>query len=200
MRPAIMNRRLLFVLLTLPMVIFACNLPSTEPSPPPAVETQPLELPTAMPTKPGKSPPKNTHAVSPWERISGTWSGCSPSQPSSGPTILTACTDPRGQFITLYLLPTCDTGELCGNYIKAAFESEYIRLQLTLLEIQGSKVRMYGDAGDEMFAWASTEVEIERVGADVLIREATGERYVLLSGCDPVIEQATSIGCYEHVP
>jgi hypothetical protein len=63
---------------------------------------------------------------------------------------------------------------LCGNYIKAAFESEYIRLQLTLLEIQGSKIRMYGDAGDDMFAWSSTDVEIERVGADVLISEATG--------------------------
>ena len=66
MRPAIMNRRLLFVLLTLPMVIFACNLPSTEPSPPPAVKTKLPGTTAAKQTKPDKS---HCRLMLPWPRL-----------------------------------------------------------------------------------------------------------------------------------
>lgn len=51
-----------------------------------------------------------------------------------------------------------------------------------------------------MFASASTDVEIERVGTDVRIREATGSSFILPSGCDLVIDAQTTIGCYEHMP
>ncbi|NIS80762.1 MAG: hypothetical protein GTO14_11260 [Anaerolineales bacterium] len=189
------NRQILIAPLVFFLAALACNMPgSAQPTKPPPIDTE-APMPNSSPI-----PPTPTQKPSPWERVSGTWSGCLTSFPPSSPDTLTACTDPRGSFITLYMLPTCAVGEHCGNYVKGAFESEFILLKLTLLEFEGDKIKMYGDAGTGMFEWASTDVEIERVGAEVLISEATGESYFLPSGCDPIIDQQTTIGCYEYLP
>lgn len=191
----------LFVALLL--TALACGFPDSEPPDSTPILTLPPEtlLPKPPSTEsPSPSPPITKPTAAVWSKVSGTWSGCPPAISSGLPTIVAACTQPIGPFLTLYLLPSCEVGELCGNYIKAAFDSEFIRLQLTLLEIDGSVVRMYGDAGSDMFAWASTEVEIELAGDDVLIHEAAGESYVLPPGCDAVIASNATIGCFEHVP
>ena len=93
-------------------------------------------------------------------------------------------------------------GQHCGNYVKGAFESEFILLKLTLTGISGSTIYMYGDAGSGMFAWASTDVQIERVGSNVRIIEVagSGDTVILPPGCDSKIQTQTTIGCYEHVP
>lgn len=190
--------RSLFVPLILAAMILACNLPVPTSSPVPPQQTEPpVMVDTATPTL---APPMDTATPSPWERVSGTWSGCHPSGAATNPTILSACVDPIGPFVTLYLLPACSVGEHCGNFVKAAFESEFILLKLTLVEIQGATIKMYADAGSGMFASHSTDVEIERVGADVRITEATGASFILPPGCDPVIDLQTTIGCFEHVP
>lgn len=162
---------------------------TTEPSP-----SSPTE--TSEPTEPT---PTVTPTESVWETISGTWSGCLVSNPSPDLNDLSPCTEPVGNFVTLYLLPVCDQGEICGNYIKGTFDSEYILLKLTLNEIRGAQVLMYGDAGTGMFSWASTDLTIERSGGELTLIEASGEGYVLLPSCDPVIQQNVSAGCFEQI-
>jgi hypothetical protein len=122
---------------------------------------------------------------------------------SSGPPTTTGpCASALGPFVTLYLQPTCVIGQHCGNYVKGAFESEFILMKLTLIGIDGSTIWMHADAGSGMFAWASTDVKIERVGGNVRITEVAGAGDIVLlpPGCDPKIKTETTIGCYEHVP
>jgi hypothetical protein len=142
-----------------------------------------------------------TPTVEAWPLVSGTWSGCTAAPQAELPYYATACTDPIGGFVTLYLQPQCVVGEFCGNYIKAAFASEYIQSQLTLLGIEGAAVRMHADAG-EMYPESSTDVTLERAGDNLRIIEKTGQQFifVLPLGCDPVILANTSIGCSEHIP
>lgn len=167
---------------------------------PPATEVAATLPPVLTETpEPSPPPPTVTPTVSVWETISGTWSGCLVSKPSSGLNDLVACTEPVGSFVTLYLLPSCDLGQLCGNYIKGTFDSEYILFKLTLNEIQGAQAWMYGDAGTGMFSWASTDLVIERSVDELILTEASGEGFVLFPGCDPVIQQYVTVGCFEQI-
>ena len=77
---------------------------------------------------------------------------------------LAACGQPRGDFITLYLLPACTLGEICGSYVKGMFESEFILLHLTLEQIKGGKAQMQAVPAADMFSWAETHVLLERAG------------------------------------
>jgi hypothetical protein len=199
------------------LAVLACDFPgntSTPAEPTPtnttlpntATSTETLAAPTetatlAPPTPTDTlAPPSVTSTTSPWVFVSGTWSGC---VTSSGPPITTGpCTSALGPFNTLYLQSTCVIGQHCGNYVKGAFESEFILLKLTLIGIDGSTIWMHGDAGSGMFAWASTDVKIERVGGNVRVTEISGSGDVTLlpPGCDPIIKTQTTIGCYEHIP
>jgi hypothetical protein len=84
-------------------------------------------------------------------------------------------------------------GQHCGNYVKGAFESEFIRMKLTLIGIDGSTIWMHADAGSGMFSWASTDVKIERVGANVRVTEIAGSGDIVLlpPGCDSKIQTQT---------
>ena len=113
---------------------------------------------------------------------------------------LTACGQPRGNFITLYLLPSCSPGGICGSYVKGTFESEYILLHLTLEQFQDGKVQMRAEAAADMFSWATTDVVLERTGDALKIAEVAGESYLLPAGCDQVIDLNVTIQCHEHVP
>jgi hypothetical protein len=162
----------------------------------PPTETSTLAPPTATDTL---APPSATSTTSPWVFVSGTWSGCVTS--SGPPTVTGPCTSALGPFSTLYLQPTCLVGQHCGNFVKGAFESEFILLKLTLTGISGSTIYMHGQASG-MFSWATTDVKIERVGANVRVTEVagSGDVTILPQGCDPIIQSQTTIGCYEHVP
>ena len=167
---------------------------------PPATEVDATLPPVSTETpEPSPLPPTVTPTVSVWETITGTWSGCLVSKPASVLTDLVACTEPVGSFVTLYLLPDCDLGQLCGNYVKGTFDSEYILFKLTLNEIQGAQASMYGDAGTGMFSWASTDLVIERSVDELILTEASGEGYILTLGCDPVIQQNVTVGCFEQI-
>ncbi|MEJ2551533.1 MAG: hypothetical protein P8Z42_00950 [Anaerolineales bacterium] len=162
-----------------------------------ATETATPEPPTPTDTL---APPSATSTTSPWVFVSGTWSGCVIS--SGPPTTTGPCSSALGPFVTLYLQPTCLIGQHCGNYVKGAFESEFIRMKLTLIGIDGSTIWMHADAGSGMFSWASTDVKIERVGANVRVTEIAGSGDIVLlpPGCDSKIQTQTTIGCSEHVP
>lgn len=203
-----------FVLL---LTALACEFPGSTPAPaePEASDTPslntatatetltaPTETSTLAPPTPTDTlaPPSATSTTSPWVFVSGTWSGCVTS--SGPPTITGPCSSALGPFNTLYLQPTCVIDKHCGNYVKGAFESEFILLKLTLKGINDSTIWMHGDAGSGMFAWATTDVKIERVGANVRVTEVAGagDVVILPQGCDPIIKTQTTIGCYEHVP
>jgi len=167
---------------------------------PPATEVAATLPPVSTETpEPSPLPPTVTPTVSVWETISGTWSGCLVSKPSLVLTDLVACTEPVGSFVTLYLLPECDLGQLCGNYVKGTFDSEYILFELTLSGIQGTQALMYGDAGTGMFSWASTDLVVEWSADELILTEASGEGYLLAPGCDPVIQQNVTVGCFEQI-
>lgn len=161
---------------------------------PPTPEPPTPEPPTAMP--PTTAP---TATPDPWLTVAGTWSGCLPGSPG-GLVTLDACSQPRGSFITLYLLSSCSPGEICGSYVKGTFDSEYILLHLSLEQTQGSQVQMHAEAASDMFSWATTEVVLERTGNALQIAEDAGESYLLPAGCDPVIDLNVTIQCHEHVP
>ena len=168
-------------------------LPLTNTSDPPTdtpVPTPPSETPTLEPL-----PASPTPTISPWILSSGMWSGCLEGNPPSSNTILQQCSNPTGNFITFYLTPTCLIGNVCGTYVKGRFESEAIILKLEFQGIQGSIIYMYANAGSGMFSWASTNIELELVGANLVIREAASEGYTLLKGCDPIIAQNVTWGC-----
>ena len=107
-----------------------------------------------------------------------------------------------GGFVTLYLKPQCVVGGYCGNFVKGAFASGYIPFKLTLLGIQGSTIQLYAEAQGSMYSGDSTVVTIERQGLNLRIVEKDGQRFILTipRGCDMVIQENTSIGCWEHVP
>ncbi len=129
------------------------------------------------------------------------WSGC---PTTAGADVFAgACTlqpggYPLGNFLTMFLLPSCSVGEMCGSYVKGRFDSEFILYHLTLIEIQGSKVIMFGDAGGGMFEGMDMDVEIERVGPNLRVADTFGESYILPPGCDPVID--TAFQCWDTVP
>jgi hypothetical protein len=199
------------------LAALACEFPGSTPAPaePEASDTPspntatptetfaaPTDTATLAPPTPTDTlaPPSATSTTSPWVFVSGTWSGCVIS--SGPPTTTGPCASALGPFVTLYLQPTCVIGQHCGNYVKGAFESEFILLKLTLIGIDGSTIWMHADAGSGMFASSSTDVKIERVGSNVRITEVAGSGDIILlpPGCDPKIKTQTSIGCYEHVP
>jgi hypothetical protein len=167
--------------------------PSETASPSPTITITATASPTATVSPTAASP-----TISPWVLIAGTWSGC---HGSGMPVIAGACASPSGPFLTLYVQSHCVIGQYCGNFVKGAFESEFILLKLEFLGMQGSTVWMHGEASG-MFSSASTDLTIERVGAYVRIVEKNGSNptYMLPYGCDPDILASTSIGCYEHVP
>ncbi len=199
------------------LAALACDFPSSTPTqaepeasdtPAPntatATATVAATTETATPEPPTPTdtmaPPSATSTTSPWVFVSGTWSGCVTS--SGPPTTTGPCASALGPFVTLYLQPTCVIGQHCGNYVKGAFESEYILMKLTLIGINGSTIWMHADAGSGMYASSSTDVKIERVGANVRITEIAGAGDVVLlpPGCDAKIQTQTTIGCSEHVP
>jgi hypothetical protein len=167
----------------------------------PSQTAYPTYTPVIMTPTPTIPPIIPTATVDAWPMISGTWSGCVVSPQAELPFYATACSDPIGGFVTLFLQPQCVVGEYCGNYIKGAFASEYIPMQLTLLGIEGATIRMHADAG-EMYSETSTDVKFEREGGSLRMVEQAGQKYifVLPPGCDPFILGNTSIGCWEHIP
>jgi hypothetical protein len=211
--------RIHFITTALLLAALACDFPGDTPTPDkpapdtatptkkivpptetetlaPPTETETLAPPTATDTL---EPPTATSTTSPWVFVSGTWSGC---VTSSGPPVTTgACSSALGPFSTLYLKPTCVIGEHCGNFVKGAFESEFILLKLTLTGISGSTIYMHGQASG-IFSWATTDIKIERVGANVRVTEVAGSGDVTLlpQGCDPIIQSQTTIGCSQSVP
>lgn len=204
-------------LLLIFIATISCGLPeairqATEPSEvPESLSTSPTPLPptntflpptdTSIPVPPSETPTPEpqtaspTPTISPWIFLSGMWSGCLEGTPPSSYTILKQCSGPTGNFVTLYLTPTCLIGNVCGTYVKGRFESEAITFKLEFQGIQGSVIYMYADAGSGMFSWASTNIEIEMVGANPVLREAAGEGYTFLGGCDPVIANNVTWGC-----
>jgi hypothetical protein len=218
------RRRLLPASFVLVLAAFACGIPGVTPTRQ-APEKKPTRLSgknTPAETLPAKTatlpslPPTGTRAseaptdaptptasptLSAWLLVTGTWSGCVDGPQPLIPYLAHPCSSPAGAFATLFLKPHCLIGEYCGNYVKGVFESEFILLKLKLIGIQGTVVWMRGEA-DAMFSWATTDVTIERAGANVRIEEKGAGQYihVLPPGCDPVIKTETGIGCYEHVP
>ncbi len=212
------NTRILRIVpIVLILAVLACEFPGSTPTPdaPKASDTPAPNTATATDTvaaatktetpKPPTpthtlAPPSATPTTSPWVFVSGTWSGCVIS--SGPPTTTGPCSSALGPFVTLYLQPTCVIGQHCGNYVKGAFESEFILLKLSLIGINGSTIWMHAEAVSGMFSWASTDVKIERVGANVRITEVAGSGDIVLlpPGCDSKIQTQTTIGCYEHVP
>jgi hypothetical protein len=168
-------------------------------------ETELVYTATSSPLPPSPTatplPPTATLDISGWFAVIGTWSGCVDDPEPGVPYYATPCTAPSGNFVTLWIKPTCAIGEYCGNYVKARFESEFILLKLTLIGIHGPTVWMHG-AASGMFASASTDVTIVREGGNkVRITEKAGDKYihVLPRGCDSVIVENTGIGCYEYL-
>ncbi len=170
-------------------------------------EAEPTYTATSSPIPPSPTatplPATDTLDLSGWFAVIGTWSGCVDDLEPGVPYLATPCTapPPSSNFVTLWIKPTCTIGEYCGNYVKGRFESEYIRLKLTLLGIQGPTVWMHGEA-DAMFPEASTDVAIVREGGNrVRITEKAAYKYiyVLLRGCDSVIVEYTGIGCFEYL-
>jgi len=199
------SRRTIIAPFVLLLAALACEFPGGTATPNKPVVSDTPSLTTASPTETLTAPtetatlapptPTDTLAplsamstTSPWVFVSGTWSGCVTS--SGTPTTTGPCTSAMGPFNTLYLQSTCVIGQHCGNYVKGAFESEFILLRLTLIGIDGSTIWMHGDAGSGMFAWASTDVKIKRVGGNVRVTEISGSGDVSLlpPGCDPIIK------------
>ena len=99
----------------------------------------------------------------------------------------------------MYLLPACPVGGMCGSYIKGRFDSEFILYHLTLVEIIGDTIYMFGDPpAGEMFTGMEMDVEITRVGPNLRVSDSFGESYIIPPGCDPVI--ANAFQCYNSVP
>jgi hypothetical protein len=194
------SKRWQFALAVISVLLVSCMctdlvpLPTSEPSP----------LPTSTTAPPIEPPPEGTEppqTESTWDGISGMWSGCP--QTAGADVFAEACTlepggYPLGNFLTMFLLPTCSVGEMCGSYVKGRFDSEFILYHLTLIEIQGDKVIMFGDAGGGMFEGMNMDVEIERVGPNLRVADTFGESYILPPGCDTVID--TAFQCWDTVP
>jgi hypothetical protein len=129
------------------------------------------------------------------------WSGC-PQTAGAGifaePCALQPGGYPLGNFLTMYLLPTCSIGDMCGSYVKGRFDSEFILFHLTLVDIIGDTVYMYGEPSAEMFAGMEMDVEISRAGPNLSVVESNGESYTIPPGCDPVISDA--FRCWDTVP
>lgn len=168
-----------------------------------------LPLPTAQP--PGGAPPTDTLEPLPpatsepgpstWDGIAGMWSGCpqiAGADVFAEPCELQLGGYPLGNFLTMYLLPTCSIGDMCGSYVKGRFDSEFILYHLTLVDIIGDTVYMFGDPSAEMFAGMEMDVEISRVGPNLRVADSRGESYTIPPGCDPVISDA--FRCWDTVP
>lgn len=216
-------RRAVLVLLALILAAIACGPAGRTPTGSPAAETPTVRPPTdtstatlpqdtATPTPPSPTlTPSPTMTLSPepetatptltaWLFVSGTWSGCVDNPTPLVPVLAHPCAGASGNFVTLYLKAHCVIGEYCGNYVLARFESEFILLKLTLLGIQGSVVWMHGEA-HPMYSYATTDLTIERAGANVRVEEKGGGQYihVLPGGCDQVIKDETTVGCSENL-
>lgn len=140
--------------------------------------------------------------TSTWDGIVGMWSGCPQTagvEVYAEPCALEPGGYPLGNFLTMYLLPACSVGEMCGSYVKGRFDSEFILYHLTLVEIIGSTVYMFGDPpAGEMFAGMEMDVEITRAGPNLHVSDSRGESYIIPPGCDPVISD--SFRCWDTVP
>jgi hypothetical protein len=168
--------------------------------------TEPAPTATVSPVPPSPTPtpipPTDTLDISGWFNVIGTWSGCAEDPEPGVPYSVVPCSAPSGGFVTLWIKPTCTVGQYCGNYVRAMFESEFIRLKLTLLGIQGPVVRMRGESSSPTYSSSNTDVAIERVGGNrVRIAEKAGNQYifVLPRGCDQIIQANTTIGCFEYL-
>ena len=197
------TRRWLPILGLISVLIVACTcsdilpLPATPPpSGPPTNTLPPGGEPPTVTTDPGPPP---TPAV--WDEISGMWSGCPPT--ADADVFAEPCSHepggyPLGNFLTMYLLPSCSVGEMCGSYVKGRFDSEFILYHLTLLDIVGDTAYFFGDPGEGMFEGMEMDVEISRVGPNLYVADTFGESYIIPPGCDPIIDSA--FRCWDTVP
>ncbi len=223
------KRRLLPVLISCILAAMVCKFPGgTETLPAVAATTTPLigtvtpaeaepvdsSTPTEtelvytttsspLPSSPTATPLPETATpdLSGWLTVIGTWSGCVDGAEPGVPYYTTACSAPSGNFVTLYIKPNCVIGEYCGDYVKGRFESEYIRLRLTLIGIKVPIVWMHGESSSPIYSSDDTDVAIERGGNRVRITGKAGQKYihVLRRGCDSVIVENTGIGCFEYL-
>ena len=223
------KRRLCPVLIACILAVLACKFPGVTETPsaftmtstPLAVSATPTADAAVLTATPTEAEPVYTATMSPvppsptatsipatptldlsgWFAVIGTWSGCVDDPDPEVPYYATPCTTPSGNFVTLWIKPTCTIGEYCGNYVKGRFESEFILLKLTLLGIQGSTVRMHGESS-AMYPDATTDVTIVREGGNkVRITEKAGYKNILVlpRGCDSVIVENTGMGCLEYL-
>jgi hypothetical protein len=224
------KRRLYLALIAFTLAAMACGLygatetpsaPTTTPTPlaatatpteaepvdtstPTETESVPTSTLTPFPPSPTATsvPATATLDISGWFAVIGTWSGCVGSPDPGVPYYATPCTAPSGNFVTLWIKSNCAIGEYCGNYVKGRFESEYIRLRLTLIGIQGPVVWMHGVSSSPIYSSSDTDVSITREsGNKVRITEKAGQKYihVLPRGCDSVIVENTGIGCFAYL-
>jgi hypothetical protein len=194
---------------TMPSTPLAASATPTEPA---AVDTatpteiEPIPTTTLTPIPPSPTatpiPPTDTLDISGWFNVVGTWSGCADDEEPGVPYATIPCSGPSGRFVTLWIKPTCTIGEYCGNYVKGMFESEYIRLKLTLIGLKGPVVWMHGVSSSPIYSYADTDVAIQREGGSrVRITEKAGDKwiYILRPRCDSVIVESTTIGCFEYL-
>ncbi len=196
-------RRWLPILGLISVLIVACTcsdvlelLPTLPPSEPPTNTLPPGGGPPTATTEP--APPPTTSV---WDEISGMWSGCPPTAGAdvfAEPCTLEPGGYPLGNFLTMYLLPACSVGEMCGSYVKGRFDSEFILYHLTLLDIVGDTAYFFGDPGGGMFEGMEMDVEIQRVGPNLHVADTFGESYIIPPGCDPIIDNA--FRCWDTVP
>jgi hypothetical protein len=121
------------------------------------------------------------------------WSGC-PADAGGG-IFLDICSlgssgFPIGPFITLSLPPNCNVGDVCGLYVKGAFESEYIPFELTLQALTANSATFYADPGSGMFSGLDRTMEVTLSNGQLFIVESEGESYYLSAGCNPIIDSS----------
>jgi hypothetical protein len=168
---------------------------------PPATQAPPLPATQPPPPPPTAVPPTAEPTASVLAQVSGMWSGCPPQAGTNvmvQPCTLTQGGYPQGNFLTLFILPSCSIDQPCGKYIKGRFESEFIPFLLIFKGVSGSEALFYGDSGTGMFEGMDRDIEVELAGGRVRIAESTGESYLLPPGCDPIID--SNFRCIDDVP
>lgn len=188
-------------------LVYTATFSPVSPSPTATpTETEPVPTDTSSPIPPSPTatplPATDTLDLSGWFAVIGTWSGCVVDPSPGVPYYATPCSAPSGNFVTLWIKSSCAIGEYCGNYVKGRFESEFIRLKLSLLGIHGPTIWMHAEAASSDFSWASTDVTIVYEGGNkVRITEKAGQKHILVlpRGCDRVIKANVGFGCYEYL-
>lgn len=203
-RSRIANHRTGLALAALALLAVTCTCGQFLPEGVPPVlpsEEVPASQPPVSPTESLVEVPTEDPQAALWAEVAGMWSGC-PADTGGG-LFLDICTltddgYPLGPFVTLFLEPVCDIGQVCGLYIKGAFDSEFIPFDITLEGFDGDNVLLFADPGSGMFSGLELSISIHREGDQLISEESNGETLHLSQGCNPIIEDA--FPCMETMP